>query len=144
MQSRPLPDSVQQPESTKQTLQRHTMLLNHTTLAQHAQMLCTFRYEGGFMVLLMSLPAYGGISEMDAMAATRQRNPLCLLAGNVFRCEGSSTHSVRINSRSKYPPRNGMLPMNIRNVPTMDTIMDQCQVVISMATMSSSLSTSTV
>lgn len=39
-------------------------------------MLCTFLYDGGFIVLRMSLPTYGGISDIEAMAATRQRNPL--------------------------------------------------------------------
>jgi len=37
---------------------------------------CTFLYEGGFIVLLMTLPAYVGIKEMAPIATTRQRNPL--------------------------------------------------------------------
>lgn len=42
-------------------------------------MLCTLRYDGGFIVRRISLPAYGGTSEMAQMAATRQRKPLLLL-----------------------------------------------------------------
>lgn len=37
---------------------------------------CTFLYDGGFIVLLISFPAYGGIREIDPMAKTRQTNPL--------------------------------------------------------------------
>lgn len=39
---------------------------------QSDQIPCTFRYEGGFMVLLISFPAYGGMSEIAPIARTRQ------------------------------------------------------------------------
>lgn len=39
---------------------------------QSNQIPCTFRYEGGFMVLLISFPAYGGMSEIAPIARTRQ------------------------------------------------------------------------
>jgi len=40
------------------------------------QIPCTFLYEGGFIVLRMSFPAYVGISEIAPMAATRHKKPL--------------------------------------------------------------------
>lgn len=43
---------------------------------QKIHLFCTFLYEGGFIVLLINFPAYGGIKEMDPMANTRQTNPL--------------------------------------------------------------------
>ncbi len=39
-------------------------------------MLWTFLYDGGFIVLRMSFPAYGGIKEMAPMANTRHTKPL--------------------------------------------------------------------
>lgn len=49
-----------------------------------------------------------------------------------------------MNSRSKYPPKNGIDPIKTTKVLRMLTIMMGCHVVTSMATMTSSLSTSTV
>jgi len=37
---------------------------------------CTFLYDGGFIVLRMSFPAYGGIKDIEPMAKTRHRKPL--------------------------------------------------------------------
>lgn len=39
-------------------------------------MLCTLRYDGGFIVRRISLPAYGGTREMAQMATTRHKKPL--------------------------------------------------------------------
>lgn len=36
----------------------------------------TFLYDGGFIVLLMILPRYGGTNETAPMARTRQTKPL--------------------------------------------------------------------
>ena len=38
--------------------------------------LCTFLYEGGFIVLLITLTAYGGTSEIAPIANTLHRKPL--------------------------------------------------------------------
>lgn len=45
-------------------------------MAPFAYVLCTFLYEGGFMVLLINFPAYGGTSDTAPIARTRQTKPL--------------------------------------------------------------------
>ena len=45
-------------------------------VAPFAYVLCTFLYEGGFMVLLINFPAYGGTSDTAPIARTRQTKPL--------------------------------------------------------------------
>jgi len=47
-----------------------------STKQPYPQIPCTFLYDGGFIVLLMTLPAYVGINDIAPMAATRQRKPL--------------------------------------------------------------------
>lgn len=39
-------------------------------------LLCTFRYDGGLIALLIILPAYGGSKETAPMAKMRQTKPL--------------------------------------------------------------------
>lgn len=98
------------------------------------------------MALLISFPAYGGTSEMAPIAKIRQRKPLFSVRRGIKHMfmARKGTHHVMMNSRSKYPPRNGIDPTKTTNVPRMLMIMMGCHVVISIATMMSSLSTRTV
>ena len=42
----------------------------------HHHEACTFLYEGGFIVLLITLTAYGGTSEIAPIANTLHKKPL--------------------------------------------------------------------
>ena len=51
-------------------------IMHKASLPPTAHELCTFLYDGGFIVLLITLTAYGGTSEVAPIANTLHKNPL--------------------------------------------------------------------